>query len=229
VAFGVRGAPPVVWVAKEGTGGDEAKSLLLDVDRTRVIRRVPLALAGVGDVDPTGLRAVPLGVEGERYIWPLESDMALRGEDGAWSLASRDGYAHDCLLMHPAFLPRRAAIPRADAPDAAGPVSVELVRGAPVELRFAVDEPLHDLDRPTLWVAHANVAARVLSGGALYAGPLPLTAEQRQHETFALPLPFALGPGSFEIRVDGMQGNAKTTVEIEGQERRAVDLGTLAR
>lgn len=228
VAFAVRGAPPVVWVAPSDPA-QHGGSDLLDIDRSRVVRRVPLALSGVGDSDLVGLRAVPIAVAGHRYMRPLESDMAARDGAGGWSLASRDPYAHECLLMHPAFLCRRIALPAADAPNSDRPIGAELVRGTPVELRFSVGQKLHDLDALHLWVAHASIPARLDNGGPIYSARLAVPDDQLAATAFALPLPFALEPGEYEVSVQGLQGSAKHKIDIPDASPTVLDLGVLSR
>lgn len=224
VAFGMPGSPPVVWAAPRDLEELEGQALI-EADRSRIVRRIPLELSGVDGVDLSGLQAVPIAVELQRYIEPLVSNMVARGDDGRWMLVSRDGYQHECRLMHPAFVMKRVRIPPADEEDADKVRIVTLTKGTPVEIRFSVAEELHELDFPRLWVGRARDQTEG-TRQELYGGFMPLTDEQRAGREFTVAMPSALVPGSYRIGVQGMQGRAEVEVAV-GEEKLELDLGEL--
>jgi hypothetical protein len=190
------------------------------IDRRRVVRRVPLQLAGEVPADLEAVQAAPRPA-GRMPMFALAGDHVQRHAGELW-LVARDEHAHEVFVVHPDTLPAAATLPGAKAP--ATPVAVTLRRGTPCTLRVAFPDTLLPHERPRLLVRTAGIFASVVGCAEIRD---PALAGARPGVAVTVRAPFALPTGRLELTIlrDHRQGTRKVTVGADPVE---VDFGVLS-
>ena len=181
---------------------------LLQVDRRKVVRRVPLHLKG--DVPPslTGLRAAPrtcLGYE----VRGLPGNYAVLDPDQSVALASRDDHEHGVWILHPDLIPEIATVPAAHS---AADVTVTVRRGAKLTIRFTPIPDFDACDRVFLTAVKAD--GSIVGQGEV---DVPNRNLLERYQIIDVAAPFALPEGQLKATLWGRcMGGRSVDLEVTG-------------
>lgn len=185
------------------------------IDRSRIVRRVPVEIRGAGDRSE-GFAAVPLldrnwnALLTSIYSGPTPLE---RGQDGRFYLPLRDRRAWFVEIQHPEFKPARLEVPEAPKEgEPEVPVTVEVEGGTQVVLELKVA----GAPRVGWWNLSVNRANRGTILQQNTQEPPPFEKRGDQH-VVRIRMPYALEPGEYQVQWNFQSaGNGNRTFRVDG-------------